>query len=90
MGGAAVGEVVAAWAGDDRVGEVEGLDAARDLLWFVGVWWVWCAVVDVAVAAVSGAGVTEDEEGGGAGVEAFGDVGAFGFFAYCMQSIYFD
>lgn len=78
---AAVGEVVACDGGDDGVGELEGVDVGGDLGGFGGVGWLGCPGFDVTVVAVAGAGVAEDEEDGGACFEAFGDVGAFGFFA---------
>ena len=43
------------------------------------------AGLDVAEAAVAGAGIAEDEEGGGAVAPALADVGAVGLFAHGVQ-----
>lgn len=90
MGGAAVGQVVAIDGGDNGVAEAQGADGLGHFERLVGVEGEGAAGAGVAEFTGAGTDVACDEEGGGATVPAFAEVGASAAFADGVEAVSFD
>ena len=78
---AAVAQVVAVYAGDDHIVELERSNGLGEVFGFVGIERVGPAMSHVAKRAAARAFVAHDHEGGRAVAEAFADIGAGCLFA---------